>query len=70
VYEPTEAARGLGGALDALTAWGAGRASADAMPRHDACGTPLTLRWWCEACEMPVDVPEDPPALGEDVHFA
>jgi DNA-binding HxlR family transcriptional regulator len=70
VYELTEAARGLGGALDGLAAWGAGQAPADAAPRHDVCGTPLTLRWWCEACEVPVDAPEHPTTLGDDLHFA
>src|SRR5918996_674412 len=40
VYELTEPARELAGALRLLAGWGARHSGAEA-PRHDVCGTPL-----------------------------
>ncbi len=54
-YELTERGRELAGALRLLADWGA-RGGEDADPlRHDACGTPLLARWWCETCAEAVD---------------
>lgn len=56
-YELTAAAADLAAPLRLLGDWGA-RHGADAQPpRHDACGTPLEVRWWCPSCEAPVDEP-------------
>jgi DNA-binding HxlR family transcriptional regulator len=57
VYEATDAARDLAGALRLLSDWGARRSGSEA-PRHDVCGTALEARWWCRTCDLPVDDPE------------
>jgi hypothetical protein len=42
-----------------LADWGA-RTGGGAEPyRHDACGSTLEARWWCPACEVVVDDPDD-----------
>jgi DNA-binding HxlR family transcriptional regulator len=65
VYELTERGRGLAGALRLLADWGA-RGGEDTEPlRHEACGTPLEARWWCETCGEAVDERE-----AADVHYA
>jgi DNA-binding HxlR family transcriptional regulator len=61
-YELTAAGTELAGALRLLAGWGARQHEADA-PRHASCGTPLEVRWWCPACDRPVDDPD-----AEDVH--
>lgn len=61
-YELTEPGRELAGALRLLAGWGAQHAGGDA-PRHEACGSPLDTRWWCETCGRVVDEDESP-----DVH--
>jgi len=53
VYELTDEARGLAGALRMLADWGARHGEAEA-PHHASCGTPLEARWWCPTCEAPV----------------
>ncbi len=66
-YSLTGAGRDLAAALSALSAWGADRAEPDADtgsteprdqtgPRHELCGTPLEVRWYCPTCEVPVEV--------------
>jgi DNA-binding HxlR family transcriptional regulator len=65
VYELTGAGRGLAGALRLLTQWGARHAPAgsagdggggsaedwaEGALRHDACGTPAEVRWYCPTC--------------------
>ena len=52
----------LAGALRLLADWGARQGDAE-PPRHTDCGTALQVRWWCPACEQPVDDPD-----AEDVH--
>jgi DNA-binding HxlR family transcriptional regulator len=55
VYELTSGGRELAGTLRLLADWGA-RHGDDAEPlRHADCGTPLEARWYCPACETPVD---------------
>lgn len=54
VYELTEGARDLAGALRLLAGWGA-RQSGGEPPHHALCATPLEARWWCATCETAVD---------------
>ncbi len=54
VYELTDGARELAGALRLLADWGARQAGGEA-PHHAVCGTPLQARWWCATCEQPVE---------------
>jgi DNA-binding HxlR family transcriptional regulator len=61
-YELTASGQELVGALRLLSDWGARQGDGEA-PRHVDCGTPLQVRWWCPACEQPVDEPD-----AEDVH--
>jgi DNA-binding HxlR family transcriptional regulator len=56
-YELTASAAELAAALRLLSDWGARQSDAD-PPRHADCGTPLEVRWWCPACEQPVDDPD------------
>lgn len=65
VYELTEAARELAGALRLMAGWGARHQDLPDPPRHDACGTPLEARLWCPSCERPVEAGD-----AGDVHFA
>jgi DNA-binding HxlR family transcriptional regulator len=51
VYDLTADGRDLASALRLLADWGA-RRSVDAEPlRHDPCGTPLEVRYYCPTCE-------------------
>lgn len=54
-YEVTARGRELDGVLHLLTAW----VDVDAVPGHAACGTPLTVRWWCPTCGVTVEAPDD-----------
>jgi DNA-binding HxlR family transcriptional regulator len=56
-YELTASGRELAGALRLLADWGARQGDAE-PPRHAECGTALEVRWWCPACEQPVDHPD------------
>ena len=58
VYELTDSARELAGALRLLAGWGARHGDAE-MPRHAACGTPLEVRLDCATCDAPVDGLDD-----------
>src|ERR1700730_10562683 len=52
LYELTTAGGELAAPLRLLEAWGARRAGAGSdVARHDACETPLQMRWYCPACE-------------------
>jgi DNA-binding HxlR family transcriptional regulator len=52
LYELTSAGAELAGAVRLLQQWGARRGAGGAEPpRHDACETPLELRWYCPACD-------------------
>jgi DNA-binding HxlR family transcriptional regulator len=61
-YELTAEGRALVEALAGLAAWGAEHADAegDATPAHDACGTPLAVRWYCPTCDVDVAPGEAP----------
>ena len=54
VYELTASGRELAGALRLLADWGARHREGGEAPRHEACGTPVEMRWWCPTCERPV----------------
>ena len=63
VYELTAQGRELAGAMRLLAGWGARHSAEADPPRHDACGTPLEVRWYCPTCEEPVEAGE------ESLHF-
>ena len=65
VYELTAAGRELADALRLLADWGARHRDGGEAPRHEACGTPVEMRWWCPTCAQPVDGDE-----ASDLHFA
>jgi DNA-binding HxlR family transcriptional regulator len=54
VYELTASGHELAGALRLLSDWGARHGESAEPPRHEACGTPVEVRWWCPTCERPV----------------
>jgi DNA-binding HxlR family transcriptional regulator len=64
-YELTESGRELAGALRLLADWGARHREGGDPPRHEACGTPVEVRWWCPTCERPVGDDET-----ADLHYA
>lgn len=49
-YALTASGKELAGAISLLTAWGAGDSEAAETPRHELCGTPLEVRWFCPTC--------------------
>jgi DNA-binding HxlR family transcriptional regulator len=62
-YALTAIGRDLASALRLLADWGSQREStADEVGvtpmRHDRCGTPLEVRWYCPTCGLAVDDPE------------
>jgi DNA-binding HxlR family transcriptional regulator len=65
VYELTSSGHELAGALRLLAGWGARHGETTEPARHEACGTPVEVRWWCPTCELPVG--DDEPA---DLHYA
>ncbi len=54
-YELTAEGRELAGALRLLAHWGAGPTGRAEPPRHDECGTPIEVRWYCPTCDRLVD---------------
>jgi DNA-binding HxlR family transcriptional regulator len=63
-YELSTAGAELAGALRLLADWGARHSDAAEPLRHSICGSALEARWWCPACELPVDE-----ADSEDAHL-
>ena len=65
-YALTDTGAALAPALAALAAWGArAEPGVDAEPvAHDACGTPLEVRWHCPTCDVDVDPLDDHAAPG------
>ena len=62
-YALTAIGRDLASALRLLADWGAQRETGAAEPessplRHELCGTPLEVRWYCPTCDLVVDDPE------------
>lgn len=55
VYELGASGHELTGSLRLLADWGARHREAADPPRHESCGTPVEVRWWCPTCERPVD---------------
>jgi DNA-binding HxlR family transcriptional regulator len=55
VYELSSSGRELAGALRLLADWGARHGEDGDPPRHEGCGSPLEVRWWCPTCERPVE---------------
>jgi DNA-binding HxlR family transcriptional regulator len=64
-YELTPGGHELAGALRLLADWGARHSETAEPARHDVCGTPLEVRWYCPTCERTVDEGDD-----EGLHFA
>jgi DNA-binding HxlR family transcriptional regulator len=65
VYELTSSGHELAGALRMLADWGARHGESSEAPRHEACGTPVEVRWWCPTCERAVGDAE-----AVDLHYA
>ena len=65
VYELTSSGHELAGALRLLSDWGARHGESAEPARHEACGTPVEVRWWCPTCERPVGDDES-----ADLHYA
>jgi DNA-binding HxlR family transcriptional regulator len=65
VYELTSSGHELAGALRLLSGWGARHGESAEPPRHEVCGTPVEVRWWCPTCERPVGDDES-----ADLHYA
>jgi DNA-binding HxlR family transcriptional regulator len=57
-YELSAAGAELAGALRLLADWGARHTDSAEPLRHALCGTALEARWWCPACDLPVDESE------------
>jgi DNA-binding HxlR family transcriptional regulator len=60
-YALSSDGRDLASAIRLLADWGARRAgdpAADPL-RHDICGTPLEIRWYCPTCGVVVDRPDE-----------
>ena len=66
-YELTPDGRELAGALRLLADWGARHSDSVEPPRHDVCGTPLEVRWYCPTCERALAEGDEE---GEGLHFA
>jgi DNA-binding HxlR family transcriptional regulator len=52
-YQLGAAGHELAGALRLLAAWGARHTDAE-LPRHELCGSPLEVTWYCPTCREPV----------------
>ena len=50
-YELTAEGMELAGALRLLAHWGSRHAVPAEAPRHQACGTPVEVRWYCPTCD-------------------
>jgi DNA-binding HxlR family transcriptional regulator len=65
-YELTPGGRELAGALRLLSDWGARHSESAEPARHEACGMPLEVRWYCPTCERAIGGEEEEHGL----HFA
>ncbi|MEO6120808.1 MAG: helix-turn-helix domain-containing protein [Acidimicrobiales bacterium] len=68
-YELSAAGRELAGALRLLAQWGARGSAEEDQLRHAACGTPVEARWFCAACDEPVDDSAVADDNSADLHF-
>ncbi|MDQ3662448.1 MAG: helix-turn-helix transcriptional regulator [Actinomycetota bacterium] len=57
-YQLSASGKELAGALQLLARWGSEQAGAGDI-RHEACGTPLDVRWFCPTCARVVEGPEE-----------
>jgi DNA-binding HxlR family transcriptional regulator len=69
VYELSAGARELALPLQLLAGWGSTHAPGAQAPRHEVCGTPLELEWWCPVCRQTVPDAE-PSDADDDLHYA
>jgi DNA-binding HxlR family transcriptional regulator len=51
-YRLTPDGEGLADVTRLLAGWANRRAGAGREVVHDACGSPLELRWWCPTCAL------------------
>lgn len=70
VYELSASARELALPLQLLARWGSANAPGAQPPRHELCGTPLQLQWWCPACRQTVSDADQAAEPDDDTHFA
>jgi DNA-binding HxlR family transcriptional regulator len=70
VYELSAGARELALPLQLLAGGGSAHAPGAQAPRHDLCGTPLELEWWCPVCRPTVADAAGPPDADENLHYA
>lgn len=68
-YELSAAGCELAAPLRLLAGWGAVHPLGSPTARHEACGTPLELRWWCATCGEPVAEDGTTPS-DDELHFA
>ena len=55
-YALTAPGKELAGALHLLADWGARHGDEpSSSPRHELCGTPLEVRWYCPTCGVTTD---------------
>ena len=54
-YELTGAGRDLAGVLRLLAHWGDRQSDEGEAIRHEICGTPLEVHWYCASCDKMVD---------------
>ncbi len=54
-YELTAGGRELAGVLRLLAHWGTRHLPTEDALRHEPCGTPVEVRWWCPTCNLPAD---------------
>jgi DNA-binding HxlR family transcriptional regulator len=57
-YQLSASGKELAGALQLLARWGSEQPGVGEI-RHEACGTPLDVRWFCPTCARIVEEPED-----------
>jgi DNA-binding HxlR family transcriptional regulator len=63
-YSLTAAGRELASALRLLADWGSRRGEPTEPLRHELCGTPLAVRWYCPTCSVPlIEGEADPQGL-------
>ena len=70
VYELSAGARELALPLQLLAGWGSARAPGAQAPRHEVCGTPLELEWWCPVCRQTVPDATERSDADDDLHYA
>jgi DNA-binding HxlR family transcriptional regulator len=70
VYELSAGARELALPLQLLAGWGSAHAPGAQAPRHEVCGTPLELEWWCPVCRQTVPDATKRADADDDLHYA